>query len=226
MWRSGLKFVTALWLLPATVALTRALLDLLRELSGGTWRGWSWSAWGLLIGFVLWILAYAIMPRPFRTYVLAHELTHALWGWAMGAKIKGMKVSRSGGYVRLTKSNFLITLAPYFFPFYTVLVILLHAIASWFIDLQPYEPVWMGWIGMTWGFHLTFTLSMLHARQPDIREEGRFFSYTIIYIFNLLGVGCWIILVSARPWTVWSRHLGHELVRHYGAVIDTIAGWL
>ncbi len=210
-----LKFFVALLLLPSTVALTRAFIDLLRDLSGGTVHGWSWSVWGLLIGFLLWLFLYAVSPRPFRTYVLAHECTHALWGWAMGAKIKGMKVGRDGGYVRLTKSNFLITLAPYFFPFYTVCVMLMHAGLSWFYDLEPYEPVWMGWIGLAWGFHVTFTWSMLHRRQPDIRDQGWLFSLVIIYCFNLIGVGCWVVIVSAQPWADWGIHVWNELAFVY-----------
>ena len=222
----AIKFFVALLLLPSTVSLTRALADLLRDLSGGTVQGWSWSVWGLLVGFTLWLLLYVVCPRPFRTYVLAHECTHALWGWVMGAKIKGMKVGRDGGYVRLTKSNFLITLAPYFFPFYTVCVIILHATLSLLYNLQPYEPVWMGWIGLTWGFHLTFTWSMLHTQQPDIREQGWLFSLVIIYCFNLIGVGGWIVIVSEQPWAAWSLHVWAEFVNIYGFIGNQlVATW-
>lgn len=217
-----LKFFLGLFLLPATVALTRALIDLIRDIAGGTVQGWSWSVWGLLAGFLLWLFLYAVCPRPFRTYVLAHECTHALWGWVMGAKIRGMKVGHDGGYVRLTKSNFLITLAPYFFPFYTVVVIALHAGLSLFYDLEPYEPVWMGWIGLTWGFHVTFTWSMLHTRQPDLREQGMLFSLVIIYCFNLVGVGAWIVIVSAQPWAVWGIHVWHELAYIYGLILGQL----
>ena len=51
----------------------------------------------LAIGFFLWVSLYITMPRPIRTYVLAHELTHALWAWLMGAHVSGMSLSKKGG---------------------------------------------------------------------------------------------------------------------------------
>ena len=46
-----------------------------------------------------------------------------MWGLLFGARPSDVRVSASGGSVRLSKSNLLITLAPYFFPFYTFVVI-------------------------------------------------------------------------------------------------------
>ena len=213
-----LKCLVGLLLFPACFAATQALYQLLIDLSGAGLHGIPLSVWGLVTGFVLWLLIYLGMPRPVRSYVLAHELTHALWGWAMGARIKGIRVSKSGGAVRLTRTNFLITLAPYFFPFYTVCIILLHAILSLFFDMHTYEPVWLGWVGLTWGFHFTFTLSTLKTKQPDIEEHGRLFSYVIIYLCNILGICLWILTVSDIGWseggtTIW------ELTRNsYNAV--------
>lgn len=199
----AIKVCIGIALLPACFATTHSLGDLLLSLSGGSLSGIPHSVWGLVIGFVLWLLCYMVLPRPLRTYVLAHELTHALWGWAMGAKVKGLKVSARGGQVRLTHTNVLITLAPYFFPFYTMLVITLHAVLSIFFDLSAYEPVWMGWVGLTWGFHFTFTLYALRLAQPDIAEHGRIFSYVLIYLLNVWGICAWVVVVSQTAWNYW-----------------------
>ncbi len=202
-----LKALTGLLLLPACVAVTRSIAELVDDLSGGAIHGFSASAWGLILGFLLWLFLYLVIPRPVRTYVLAHELTHALWGWAMGAKVKGLKVTKQGGHVKLSRTNFLITLAPYFFPFYTMLVILLHAGLSVFYDMTQYEPVWLGWVGLTWGFHFTFTLSTLRTQQPDVQEHGKILSYTVIYLFNVLGICVWIVTVSDITWSAWTEQL-------------------
>lgn len=66
-------------------------------------------------------------------YVFGHELTHALWAWVFGGKIFEMKVSSEGGVVRTDKSNFLIVLAPYFFPVYVLITLLLWLIAGFFL---------------------------------------------------------------------------------------------
>ncbi|MBW7909645.1 MAG: hypothetical protein H3C50_12150, partial [Kiritimatiellae bacterium] len=43
---------------------------------------------------------------------------------------------------------------------------------------------------------ITFTISMLTIRQPDVQEHGRLFSYAIIILLNTLGLGCWIVAVA------------------------------
>ncbi len=217
-----LKWLVGLLLIPACVGVTQSLAGLLDALSGGTLHGISVSVWGLILGSLLWLFMYLVMPRPVRTYVLAHELTHALWGWAMGAKISGIKVSKKGGHVKLNRTNFLITLAPYFFPFYTVLVILLHLGLSFFYDMQRFEPVWLGWVGLTWAFHFTFTLSTLRTRQPDIQEHGKLFSYTVIYLLNVLGICLWIVAISDTTWNAWSIELWSLVGGTYEALWDRL----
>jgi hypothetical protein len=200
--RKLLRLVAAILLLPFCAALTLVLGDMLRTLQPASASAIPSSVWGLLVGFFLWIFLYFVMPRPVRSYVLAHELTHALWGWLMGARIRKLRVSSKGGSVALSDSNFLIELAPYFFPFYTMLVILLYGAVSLFWDQRAYEPLWVGFVGLTWGFHLTFTISALAEHQPDIQQNGRLFSYAVIYAMNLFGICLWVIAV-ASPTVAW-----------------------
>ena len=40
-----------------------------------------------------------------RTYILGHELTHALWTILFGGKASGLKISDTGGSVRVSKNN-------------------------------------------------------------------------------------------------------------------------
>ncbi len=221
-----LKWFLGILLLPACVAGSLTLWDLFNSVSGGSIKGLPLGTWSLLGGFFLWIILYFVAPRPMRTYVLAHELTHALWGSLMGARIVGMRVGRDSGYVKLTRVNFLISLAPYFFPFYTLCVILLHTLLRFFFDLGPYAPIWLAWIGLTWGFHLTFTLSTLRIKQPDVQAHGRLFSYVIIYLFNLIGICIWIIAVTDINWHTWSLSLWDHLWDVYEQGIEWMLwGW-
>ena len=189
-----LKFVIGLILLPLCWAFSRAIFALLQSLPSETP---GWTAWAIPAGFAGSVLGFFLLPRPFRTYVLAHELTHAGWGLLMGAKIGKMKVGKNGGHVMLSKSNFIISLAPYFFPFYTGLVIALWYGAGCFLDLSAYESWWLAAVGLTWGFHVTFTVYMLSQRQPDVQENGRLFSYVIIYLANLFFVAIWIVMIGS-----------------------------
>jgi hypothetical protein len=111
-----IKFILAILLLPvgggAAMALWRVLCA-----SGGADVVWV----PLLAGAACWIVIFLLLPKPMWIYVFGHELTHALWAWLFGGQVKKMKVSSAGGQVVVSKSNFLIVLAPYFFPLYTAL---------------------------------------------------------------------------------------------------------
>lgn len=175
----------------------------------------AWEAWALPIGFGIWLIIYFLLPRPVRTYVIGHELTHALWALMMGGRVGKMKVGKEGGHVELSKTNFLITLAPYFFPFYTVIVIAVYYLLSLTVDVEPYRIWWLAAVGLTWAFHITFTISMLAERQPDIQEHGHIFSYVTIYTANILVIGLWMMLIGTPKMAEFWHLLITETVEAY-----------
>lgn len=191
------RLLAGLALAPLCVATTLALLDLLRGLAGGSGELFSSEALWLGAGYALWLIMWFVLPQPARAYVMAHELTHALWALLFGARIRRMRVTAAGGSVSLSKTNLLITLAPYFFPFYTVLVLLLRWAVERFVQPAPPPHAWLFLVGLTWGFHLCFTVQSLLTRQPDILEYGRILSYAVIYLFNLLGICLWLVCTTS-----------------------------
>jgi hypothetical protein len=207
------RFFIGLLLLPVCVAVTQAVVSLARLAQAASDSIIPLSAWAFGGGFVLWLIVFLTLPRPVRTYVLAHELTHALWGTLMGEKVLGMRVSAQKGSVTLSGSNFLITLAPYFFPLYTILVIIGYALLALFWEPGDYYLVWLALVGLTWGFHFTFTISSLLQHQTDIKECGHLFSYTIIYLFNILGIGFWIVAVSSPTLEQFVGIIGADTAR-------------
>ena len=206
-------------MIPLCVAMTLALLDLLRGLAGGLF---SPEVLWLGIGYTLWLVLWFVMPQPARAYVMAHELTHALWALLFGARIRKMKVTAKGGSVSLSKTNLLITLAPYFFPFYTVLVLLLRWLVGCFVQPVPMPYVWLFLVGLTWGFHLCFTVQSLLTRQPDILEYGRILSYAVIYIFNLLGILLWLICTTSISLSAVVAALLVRTAAAYSAVVNLL----
>jgi hypothetical protein len=113
-----------------------------------------------------------------------------------GVKVGKIRVRDDGGYVTLSRTNALIGLAPYFFPLYAILAILAWWILHFFVDLSPWRPLWLFVVGAAWGHHVTYTLASLAIRQQDILENGRLFSYTAIYLLNLLGVCIWVVATT------------------------------
>ena len=104
------KTIVAVLLLPLCFGAVQALLRVL----GDTGRAdLIWVA--LLAGAACWLVVFLLLPKPMLLYVFGHELTHALWTWVFGGRVKKFKVTGKGGHVVITKSNFIIVLAPYFF---------------------------------------------------------------------------------------------------------------
>ena len=219
-----MKTLLGLLLVPFCFAVTRTLWFMIEGLRTATGGEVAISAWSLLAGFLIWIFCYFTMSRPLRTYVLGHELTHALWGFLMGASIHGFKVSKKGGHVEMSKQNFFITLAPYFFPLYTVLVILIYAGLLLFMYLSIYEPFWLGCVGLTWGFHFTFTMMALTTRQPDIERYGRVLSYAIIYFMNVLGMCMWIAAVASPTFEGMVEQFVKEVAGIWQWGLHTVGG--
>jgi len=135
-------------------------------------------------GAACWLAVYLTLPQPMWVYVLGHELTHALWAYLMGGRVKRLKVTSKGGHVVVTRTNFLIALAPYFFPFYAVLVTLVFAGGDWLWGWSRYRVWFHLALGAAYAFHLTLTWSILQTRQSDITNQGYFFSAVVIWLGN------------------------------------------
>lgn len=208
-----IRFLIGLLMVPLCMAATLALADLLRGLPL-TPQLVPPQTLALAGGYFVWLALYLTVLRPTRAYIWAHELTHALWGLLCGAKIHAIEVGEGGGAVSLSKTNVLIALAPYFFPFYTLLVILLRIVVGFWIPMEPWQLVWLFLVGFTWGFHFTFTAQTLLMRQPDIVENGRVFSLSLIYLLNIAGIGLWVVCTT--PATAGA--LGHHLAIRSAAV--------
>lgn len=221
-----LKMLIGILLLPACRGVSMAVYKLYQtSVESAATSGF--EVWALPAGFLLWVVLFFLLPRPFRTYVLGHELTHAMWALMMGGRVGKLKVGKTGGHVVLTKTNFIITLAPYFFPFYTFLVIAAYYLAGISLEVEPYKAWWLGAVGLTWAFHITFTLSMLAERQPDIQEHGRIFSYAVIYMMNVLVIGLWMVLVGSPKFGSFGELLSHEnAVTYNHASRQCVSAWV
>ena len=209
-----LRLLLGLALLPMCWGVSRAFFDAIVIAAGTT--GWMGpEALSLLAGIAAFALAWFALSHPVRMYVLGHELTHALWGLLFGARPSDVRVSASGGSVKLTKSNLLITLAPYFFPFYTFIVIVVALITYAFFRPLPYLPLWLFLVGFTWSFHVLFTLETLGQRQPDVKLYGRIFSWTFIFLANVGIVLAWLATMTPLTFAELGQILLDRVVSAY-----------
>jgi hypothetical protein len=182
-----IKFIVAFLLLPVCAGAAMSLWNALCA-DGGVDEVWV----PLLAGAACWLVFFLLLPKPMWIYVFGHELTHALWAWLFGGRLKNLKVSSGGGHVVVSKSNFLIVLAPYFFPLYVALVVAVFSMGRLIWDWRSFRVWFHLLIGAAYAFHVTLTWHVLKTRQSDITSQGWLFSAVIIFLGNvcvlLLGV--------------------------------------
>jgi len=188
-----LKLIIALLLLPVCYGAVLALWQVLQKSENAT------TIWVAFLGGVgCWVVIYQLLPKPMWIYVFGHELTHAIWTWAMGGRVKAFKVTSKGGHVAVTKSNFLIALAPYFFPVYAGLVVAVFAIGRYFWNWQPYQVWFHLLLGAAYAFHLTLTWHILKTEQSDITQHGYLFSAVIVFLGNMTVLVIGVPLLTGR----------------------------
>jgi len=208
-----LKMIIAILLLPFCFGAVKALWLVLKATHDAD------TMWVAAVGgAACWLVIFLLLPKPMRVYVFGHEFTHVLWTWLFGGRVKKFKTSAAGGHVVVTKNNFLIALAPYFFPLWVVLVVICfligHLIWGWERHLVWFHLL----LGAAYCFHVTLTLHILRMQQTDITSQGYLFSFVIIFLGN---ISVWLIGVPllTRGVTVmsslglWLRESGTFLLR-------------
>ncbi len=196
------KFIAGCFLLLPAAILTQTFFSIFTR---STLQHQFWATeefWFFSLGIVIWVIAFVGLPRPLWLYVFGHELTHAIWVWLMGGSVFKLKVRKNGGYILADRVNTWIALAPYFFPIYSLLVVILYGVAGIFWDVSHLRQAMFALVGVTWAFHLTFTCWAIWKGQQDLAYGGIFFSLAVIYTVNLI-VLVGMFLMASPTASVW-----------------------
>ncbi len=178
-----IKIFTGIVLLPFLAGFAIEFFKILQRLHYG---------FAIHPAFLFGAAAYAILHiffhKPIMSYVFAHEFTHALWASLFGGSLKAFRASRFGGHVVVTRSNMWVAIAPYFFPFYTFLVL-----SFWgFLDVVGIRDKSFVSIcfmtGLSLAFHMAFTGHSLIKKQRDFKKGGWLLSVVLILIFNIISI--------------------------------------
>ena len=200
------KFLIGLLLLPACWVTLETFFVIFDHAAKHTefWRNAEF--WYFGIGVAMWLVLFfgARSRLMLLFYVAGHEWTHALFVLICRGNVAKVHISAEGGHILTNRNNFLISLSPYFFPFYSAVVIAIWGFAEWvFVDFQPEHLRYLFWaIGFTWCHHLTFTIWMATRQdQPDLDHNGRLFSFSLIALVNTLIIVS--MLIVASPAVKW-----------------------
>jgi hypothetical protein len=138
-------------------------------------------------GFIpLWFVGQRLMPRVVSYLTtLEHELTHILVGLLFLIRPVSIRVTATqGGEVVLTGSNLWITLAPYFLPTISFLILPFAWLAS-----NEAERILLAVLGASVIYHLLSTWSEVGVVQSDFRKAGIAQSLWLIPVANLICYG-------------------------------------
>lgn len=150
-----------------------------------------------LVGY--WVLWRWVLVRPALGSFLStfeHELTHTLFAWVTFHRVTGLRASwREGGEIRFRgRGNWLITIAPYFFPTVSLLLLLVLALVPGRAAIL--EGVLLG---VTVSYHATSTWRETHRGQPDLARVTFPFAIAFLPTANLFFYG--VLLAFAHSGT-------------------------
>jgi len=187
------KMILAILLLPVCLGAGQTLWRVMRACGGA-----DITLVPILAGAACWLVIYLLLPKPMWIYVFGHELTHALWAWLFGGSVQRFKATPDGGHVVVSKTNFFIALAPYFFPLYAAIVVALFTVGHLAWNWKNYLVWFHLLVGAAYSFHVTLTSHILKTRQSDITSQGYLFSAVVIFLGNALVLLIGIPLLTAR----------------------------
>jgi len=225
------KFVIGLLMIPFCWITIETFLSSFGHaaINGAFWK--TTEFWFFTIGFLFWTaLFFGIRFRwMVWLYVAGHELTHAFFVLLCRGNVKKVHISADGGHILTNRNNFLISLSPYFIPFFTVILITVWGITDFFVA-EPFSQnavrFLLAAIGFTWAFHLTFTVWMIAREQPDVDQNGRLFSSVLIVWMNMIIISGMLIVASpieltqfSSAWIYNLQSLGERLVESVDEMI-------
>ena len=156
--------------------------------------------------------------------IFAHEFTHMLFAVLTGHKPKNMSIRQGegGSFSYFGKGNWLITVAPYFFPIFPFLWMLL---GIWFEFHNKAFPIWyIMTFGFLVGYHIVSNFYQIHSEQTDFKKAGFFFSVLFIPGANVLLIGyLWSFVL--KGWTglfAWQKIAIQATIQFIGEIIKMI----
>ena len=180
----------------------------------------------VLAVMIIWGIIPGLSGSAFT--IFAHESTHMLAALLTGHKPKNMTIhpDEGGSFTYQRKGNWLITIAPYFFPTFPFLWMLG---GIWFEYHHQAFPLWyITTFGFLVGYHIVSNFYQIHSEQTDFKKAGYFFSMLFIPGANLWVIGyLWSFTLNGwKGFDIWQKTSFSECVQFLKYVISFIPKWI
>ncbi len=156
--------------------------------------------------FFLGLVAYGglwwtVLRKTSLTWLstLEHEFTHCLFAWATGNRVTGFKATfRGGGHMTYRGTpNWLIQVAPYFFPTVTI-----GLLVGLYLSDLALEGWMLSALGASVAYHATSTWTDIHPGQTDFHDAGRVFCLLFLPGVNLFLYSTVLNIVATGQLTI------------------------
>ena len=141
--------------------------------------------WYWCVGAGMLVFSIIFIKQSSFIAILKHELCHNIFALLTFRKPTGLHVTagKGGEFQHEGKTNFLMILAPYFFPLLSSVMMLISL-----LNIQSHS-LFLGLLGATAGFDFSTAVKDMHPKQSDLRKYGLFFSYSFILLAVLIFYG-------------------------------------
>ena len=140
-------------------------------------------------GFFIYFVSKGMSDASLKAnmQILAHELTHAFFALLTFHKVKSIKLAedQSGGAMSFEgDGNWLIVVAPYFFPLFAFFLMLFIPLLGHYVPALLINAI----IGYLLAYHLDTVASQINDKQTDFAKVSAKF--------------CWMFLPGANLWMI------------------------
>lgn len=159
-------------------------------------------------GFFLFFISRSMMDSSVKSNmeIVAHEMTHAFFALLTLHKVTGIRIEgdNSGGNMSFEgEGNWLIVIAPYFFPLFGFFYMIAFSVYTHF---APSNLILNGILGFFIGYHLDTVGSQIHEKQTDLPKVSYKFCAMFLPAANLWAVGS-MLAFNTRGWAGVSLYL-------------------
>ena len=151
--------------------------------------------------FTITVFLFLFMPALAGSFfaIMEHELTHMLFAVLTFHKPKGLDVNQDvgGSFSFEGRGNWLIALAPYFFPTFWFFIVLLTPL---YVAVGGKIPdFYVTLLAVFVGYNFIVTCLSIHPKQTDFKVAGYAFTFIFLPGISLLKYGL-IFCYSLKGW--------------------------
>ncbi len=141
----------------------------------------------VFFGFALALILLSISSFLQWLYIFFHELSHAFLAIIFRARVIDFKVHKDSGFIKSSKENIFIRLAPYIFPLSCYMLLFLHFLILLYIRYYSGEVKEFYFSYFLITFFYTFTtfynVKLIFRETSDIDRNRLLLSFTLIINF-------------------------------------------